>query len=115
MNRRTFLCGLALGALAGPLTAEAQHAGKVAEGDGQQVPTLRRGLNLSHWFAQAQSAQGYSAEHLTAHTTASDVGLFAGWDSITRVSALIPRCSLPQRMSNSCNLIGCSNSNEQYG
>jgi endoglucanase len=75
MNRRTFLCGLALGALAGPLTAEAQHAGKVAEGDGQQVPTLRRGLNLSHWFAQAQSAQGYSAEHLTAHTTASDVGL----------------------------------------
>src|SRR4029453_11871187 len=75
MTRRTFLRGMALGALAGPLTAEAQHAGKVAEGDGQQVPTLRRGLNLSHWFAQARSALGYSPEYLTAHTTASDAGL----------------------------------------
>ena len=75
MNRRTFLCGMALGALAGPLTAEAQRAGKVPEGGGQQVPTLRRGLNLSHWFAQAQTAQGYSQEHLSAHTTASDVAL----------------------------------------
>jgi hypothetical protein len=41
----------------------------------EPVPTLQRGLNLSHWFAQARSAQGYSLEHLTAHTTASDVAL----------------------------------------
>src|SRR5262245_36478192 len=78
MHRRTFLCGMALGVLAGPLTVEDQDTGKVAEGDGQQVPTLRRGLNLSHWFAQARSAQGYSPEHLTAHTTASDIGLIRG-------------------------------------
>jgi endoglucanase len=84
MHRRTFLCGMALGALAGPLTAEAQRAGKVPEGDGQQVPTLRRGLNLSHWFAQARSAQGYGPEHLTAHTTASDVALIhrLGFDHV---------------------------------
>src|SRR4030095_7284690 len=63
MNRRTCLCLMALGALAGPLTAEAQRAGKVPEGGGQQVPTLRRGLNLSHWFAQARSALGYSPEY----------------------------------------------------
>jgi putative ABC transport system substrate-binding protein len=30
MNRRTFLCGLTLGALAAPLAAEAQQAAKVA-------------------------------------------------------------------------------------
>ena len=29
MNRRTFLCGLTLGALAAPLAAEAQQTGKV--------------------------------------------------------------------------------------
>ena len=28
MNRRTFLCGLALGALSAPLAGEAQQAGK---------------------------------------------------------------------------------------
>src|SRR5207245_8465109 len=46
-----------------------------ARGGAPPVPTLRRGLNLSHWFAQARSAQGYNQEHLTAHTTASDVAL----------------------------------------
>src|SRR3989442_8378605 len=53
-------------------------------GDAPPVPTLRRGLNLSHWFAQARSAHGYSQEHLTTYTTASDVALIRrlGFDHV---------------------------------
>src|SRR5215510_486095 len=67
-----------------PFTAEAQQAGKVAEGDAQRVPMLRRGLNLSHWFAQARGAHGYSHEHLTAHMTSADVALIhrLGFDHV---------------------------------
>lgn len=75
--------GLAIGFIAAAASANhsAQHT---PEGDAQLVPTLRRGLNLSHWFAQARSAQGYSQEHLTAHTTASDVALIhrLGFDHV---------------------------------
>jgi len=65
-------------------SAEAQQAGKVTQGDAQRVPILRRGVNLSHWFAQARNAQGYSQEHLTAHVTASDVALIhrLGFDHV---------------------------------
>src|SRR2546425_12368416 len=66
--------GLAIGFIAAAASAN-QSAQHTPEGDAQLVPTLRRGLNLSHWFAQARSAPGYSQEHLTAHTTASDVAL----------------------------------------
>jgi endoglucanase len=75
--------GLALGfiAAAAPADQSAQH---MLEGEAQIVPTLRRGLNLSHWFAQARSAQGYSQEHLTAYTTASDLALIhrLGFDHV---------------------------------
>jgi endoglucanase len=78
--------GLAIGVIVAAASANqsAQHA---LEGDAQLVPTLRRGLNLSHWFAQSRSAQGYSQEHLTAHTTAADVALIhrLGFDHV-RVS-----------------------------
>ena len=64
--------GLAIG-----LTAAAAFGNQSAQhtpgGDAPPVPTLRRGLNLSHWFAQARSAQGYNQQHLTAHTMASDM------------------------------------------
>jgi endoglucanase len=59
-------------AAAAPGNQSAQHT---PGGDAPPVLTLRRGLNLSHWFAQAPSAQGYSKEHLASHTTASDVAL----------------------------------------
>jgi endoglucanase len=75
--------GLAIGFIAASASAN-QSAQQTPEGDAQPVPTLRRGLNLSHWFAQARSAQGYSQEHLTAHTTASDVALIhrLGFDHV---------------------------------
>jgi len=65
-------------------SAEAQQAGKVTQGDAQRVPILRRGLNLSHWFAQARTPQGYSQDHLTAHVTVSDVALIhrLGFDHV---------------------------------
>jgi endoglucanase len=52
------------------------------------VPTarlarLRRGINLSHWFAQAPRAD-YSEAHLKTHTTAQDVALIKrmGFDHV---------------------------------
>jgi endoglucanase len=66
--------GLAIGLIAAAASGN-QSPQPTPEGAAEPVPTLRRGLNLSHWFAQARSPQGYSQEHLTAHTTASDVAL----------------------------------------
>jgi hypothetical protein len=42
---------------------------------------LRRGINLSHWFAQAAE---YTPEHLTTHTTPRDLALIktAGFDHV---------------------------------
>src|SRR5262249_14337595 len=47
-------------------------------------PTLQRGLNLSHWFAQVRTPQGFSREHLITHTTAADVALIRrlGFDHV---------------------------------
>ncbi|HWT01370.1 MAG TPA: cellulase family glycosylhydrolase [Pyrinomonadaceae bacterium] len=38
---------------------------------------LKRGINLSHWFAQSPRAD-YSENHLKTHTTAQDVALIKG-------------------------------------
>src|SRR5436309_5822163 len=75
---RARMLSIALGLAIGLTAAAAfgnQSAQHTSGGDAPPVPTLRRGLNLSHWFAQARSAQGYNQQHLTAHTTASDVAL----------------------------------------
>jgi len=92
MDRRAFVTGL--GALLGaPLATGAEQARKMDSSQSAQQtpacdappgPTLRRGLNLSHWFAQARSTQGYSQEHLTAHTTSSDAALIRrlGFDHV---------------------------------
>jgi len=66
--------GLAIGLIAAAASGN-QSAQHTPGGGSPPVPMLRRGLNLSHWFAQAQGAQGYNHAHLTAHTTASDVAL----------------------------------------
>ena len=75
--------GLAIGFIAAAASGNpsAQHP---PGGDAPPVPTLRRGLNLSHWFAQARSAHGYNQEHLTTYTTASDVALIRrlGFDHV---------------------------------
>ncbi|HUQ30839.1 MAG TPA: glycoside hydrolase family 5 protein, partial [Pyrinomonadaceae bacterium] len=47
----------------------------------ERLATLRRGINLSHWFAQANE---YTPEHLASHTTPSDLALIksAGFDHV---------------------------------
>src|SRR5438132_645177 len=84
---RARMLSIALGLAIG-LTAAAASGNQSAQhppgGDAPPVPTLRRGLNLSHWFAQARSAHGYNQEHLTTYTTASDVALIRrlGFDHV---------------------------------
>ncbi len=75
--------GLAIGFIAAAASGN-QSAQHTPGGDAPPVPTLRRGLNLSHWFAQARSAHGYNQEHLTTYTTASDVALIRrlGFDHV---------------------------------
>ena len=53
------------------------------------VPTtrlahIRRGINLSEWFAQVWDPKGYTAEHFQNWTTASDIALIkaAGFDHV---------------------------------
>jgi endoglucanase len=54
-----------------------------------QVPAsrlahLRRGINLSEWFAQVYDPRGYTKEHLESWTTASDLALIksTGFDHV---------------------------------
>ena len=58
MNRRTFLCGLTLGALSAPLAAEAQPAAKVAR-IGYLVDEPASGLHLAEAFLQGLRDLGY--------------------------------------------------------
>jgi endoglucanase len=46
-----------------------------------RIARLRRGINLSHWFAQASD---YSKAHLESHTTAADIALIKdlGFDHV---------------------------------
>jgi len=70
--------------LTAPSSVGAQSQQPSSEGAGQPVLTLRRGLNLSHWFAQARSIQSYTPEHLTAHTTPADIAMIRrlGFDHV---------------------------------
>jgi endoglucanase len=74
MERRVFLLASFFGALA-PGTVAAQNQQSSSAGGDQAVSPLRRGLNLSHWFAQVRRGQGYTQEHLTAHTTSADIAM----------------------------------------
>jgi endoglucanase len=59
---------------------------------GQSLPTvpasrlahLRRGINLSEWFAQVYDPKGYTKEHFQNWTTAADIALIksAGFDHV---------------------------------
>lgn len=53
-----------------PATARAAH--------------LRRGINISHWFAQVYRAEGYTPQHFDSYFTAADIALIAamGFDHI---------------------------------
>ncbi len=78
-----FLLASFFGALATPDIVAAQSPQAGSEG-GVPAPALRRGLNLSHWFAQTRSAQSRSYEPLTGPTTAADVALIRrlGFDHV---------------------------------
>ena len=45
---------------------------------------LRRGVNLSEWFAQVNDPKGYTREHFESHTTATDIALIKsmGFDHV---------------------------------
>jgi len=45
---------------------------------------LRRGINLSEWFAQVYDPRGYTKEHFQTWTTSADIGLIksAGFDHV---------------------------------
>jgi endoglucanase len=97
-RRATFAALIALAALAHPAArahAQTPVAGRRA---GAAVPRaarapagvpasrlarLRRGINLSHWFAQAPR-RDYSEAHLKTHTTAQDIALIRemGFDHV---------------------------------
>ena len=78
--RFALLAGLAV-LLAGP-GAEAQNADTaVARGRAEH---LRRGINLSEWFAQVSDPKGYTKEHFESWTTAEDIALIKemGFDHV---------------------------------
>src|SRR5579863_8355531 len=45
---------------------------------------LRRGINLSEWFAQVYDPKGYTKEHFGSWTTSADIALIksAGFDHV---------------------------------
>src|SRR5262249_55552040 len=45
---------------------------------------LRRGINLSEWFAQVYDPRGYTKEHFESWTTSADIALIksAGFDHV---------------------------------
>ena len=50
----------------------------------QRARHLRRGINLSEWFAQVYDPRGYTREHLTTWVTADDIALIKsmGFDHV---------------------------------
>ena len=50
----------------------------------QRAANLRRGINLSEWFAQVYDPKGYTKEHLETWTTAEDIALIQrmGFDHV---------------------------------
>jgi len=69
--RLTLLVGAALVVAASLPAQEAGVAFRRAE-------RLRRGINLSEWFAQVYDTKGYTKEHFETWTTAQDIALIKG-------------------------------------
>src|SRR6202140_5119711 len=49
-----------------------------------RLARIRRGINLSEWFAQVYDPKGYTKEHFESWTTPSDIALIksAGFDHV---------------------------------
>jgi endoglucanase len=71
-----FVCSGAFG--------EAQSASAQLSVPTSRLAHLRRGSNLSGWFAQVQPPTAYNKEHYATHTTESDIALIAslGFDHV---------------------------------
>ncbi len=63
------------------VSASAENNPSVAT---QRAQHLRRGINLSEWFAQVYDSQGYTKEHLAGWVTADDIALIKsmGFDHV---------------------------------
>jgi len=72
-----FLLAIILGCLAAPAHAQTNIAQ-------QRLNHLRRGINLSSWFAQVFDPKGYTKEHFQTYITASDIALIKamGFDHV---------------------------------
>jgi endoglucanase len=64
-----------------PMTLRAQGDGSVAQ---RRAAHLRRGINLSEWFAQVWDSRGYTKEHFESWTTPADILLIKqiGFDHV---------------------------------
>ena len=82
LRRIAFVSLVVFVALAGPAARAHARDSRRAEGvPASRLARLRRGINLSHWFAQARD---YSEAHLRNHTTARDIRLIRemGFDHV---------------------------------
>src|SRR5271157_2444430 len=64
-----------LGLLAGTGAVAQSADASLARGRAEH---LRRGINLSEWFAQVYDPKGYTKEHFESWTTAEDIALIKG-------------------------------------
>jgi endoglucanase len=73
---------LLLGLLAGSAVAQTGSAGASPAFAG--AGRLKRGINLSEWFAQVYDKRGYTREHFESWTTAEDIALIKsmGFDHV---------------------------------
>jgi len=64
--------------------AQTSSSGPPSTVPGSRLAHLRRGINLSEWFAQVYDSKGYTKEHFESWTTAADIALIksAGFDHV---------------------------------
>lgn len=68
----------------GPLLSAHASASPMTGVPEARFAKLRRGINLSHWFAQVVDPRGYTKDHFLTHTTAQDLALIKalGFDHV---------------------------------
>jgi aryl-phospho-beta-D-glucosidase BglC (GH1 family) len=73
--RRKILTNILAFMLSITLHAAGQGVTAVSDVPARRLSHLRRGINLSEWFAQVYDPKGYTKEHLQAWTTVEDITL----------------------------------------
>ena len=84
MLRKSFALILSLVSLMATAASLAAQTGTGSSLPQQRVANLRRGINLSGWFAQVYDPKGYTKEHFQAWVTADDIVLIKrmGFDHV---------------------------------